>query len=696
MSNSYLKSFALYFLFQFGIFLIGINAVQAQNIDDLSNQNILFSNKAIPISNNLIPTMSMAGKIYLPNKNELKYRVESSDQGTIVNYQSRTFKGSTLFDLGNCMLSVDANYENAPSTFYFYSNQNELLFQKKFKQSINILFSENKNYVGFYDGSEIVVLNCKTFDEQKYSGSIYFFINNDGIPLVLEPNEQCVYFKNQLYKKTLHAITNLNTAEVVYQSNDKVVFDLYADDAKLYWSTRQRQNDAFVFELMSTSSFNEIKKEDEKSYSLEKFEAKSPTSHKSSQVRDNEWIRNPIDFVNDSSYQAIGNSYNEIQEYSPGSTYLHPGVDLFGDHLENVHSIHHGYVKAILTTSGDYHWRIAIANENTSDSSQGYLYAHLDKNLIPYLVGDSLSLGNVIGQLVDFPVTGFVHCHFARIVDSGATWTGSWWTFDDPLYYMENFLDNTYPTFQEVFPGLKFAFREPNGDNYLVSNVVEGSVDIVSKVYDEINTFWKVDVHKIGYEIYPVGNPNSKIVKSDAYDFNMFNDTYFNGPYIQTIIETMYARDASCMSTGNYNDREFFHVLTNSNGDDTIANNEIDYNFNSTLYPNGNYVLKVWAVDAAGNLSADSMQFTIDNFVGINSQKQNDLKIYPNPTKGTIFIHSSSNTMLNNESFNIYSSDGRLVQSGTISNNQIDVSSLVNGFYVLKIGALTEKIVLNY
>ncbi|MBK9735056.1 MAG: hypothetical protein IPO92_08865 [Saprospiraceae bacterium] len=108
--------------------------------------------------------------------------------------------------------------------------------------------------------------------------------------------------------------------------------------------------------------------------------------------------------------------------------------------MQDVYSVKNGFVKAILTTSGQYHWRIAISNKNTSDLTQGYLYAHLERTSFPYAVGDAVNAGDVVGYLANFPVDGFVHCHFARIEDEGSTWNGSWATFDNPLNLYDQFL----------------------------------------------------------------------------------------------------------------------------------------------------------------------------------------------------------------------------------------------------------------
>lgn len=668
MIKAYITDVTKSIIFLIGIFLLAIISANAQEL-------------------------SPAGHIIIPQKNNAVLKNTNSQ-----------FQGNAIFKSFNGFVSIDANYENAPAFIYVYADDASLKYSRKFAQCINAQFSENKKYMAFYNAGNIHVLNLDNATEIIRKGSTFFAVDNFGNVSFLNSNANSVYVdeSNVSIPSTLISIKNIQgtwyyitkqgiyvyadgAMQLQYAPKQGIVFDAEYYNNKWYISTRTKTKEQYTFQLSTIANFNSNTEKtiDSKTYKRvfattdvpEKIDSKFAN-------RTNELIKNPMDFFSTSSYQAIGNSYNEIQEYSPGGQYLHPGVDLFGDHLENVHSVKDGFVKAVLTTSGDYHWRVAIANNNSSsDSSQGYLYAHLDEQLIPVVVGDTVAEGEVIGQLVDFPVTGFVHCHFARIVDKGATWSGSWWTFDDPLYYMTNYKDTTAPVFEEAISGQKFAFRDESGD-YLSSDKVYGEVDIISKVYDQMNTFWKVDVHKIGYRISEVNVPILIITDDYSFDFNMFNDTYFNGPYVQDIINTMYSRDATCFSIGNYTDRDFYHILTNSNGDDTITAADAAASLNTTLYPNGRYVLYVWAIDPAGNTTMDSMLFTIDNFVGINVDKTNLFNVYPNPTDGMLAIQMQENKTTEVKLMDMF---GRVVGNHLIDklHNTIDVSNLPSGMYLL-------------
>ncbi|WP_415327631.1 GEVED domain-containing protein [Chryseobacterium sp. MMS23-Vi53] len=76
-----------------------------------------------------------------------------------------------------------------------------------------------------------------------------------------------------------------------------------------------------------------------------------------------------------------------------------------------------------------------------------------------------------------------------------------------------------------------------------------------------------------------------------------------------------------------------------------------------------------------------------------NSINQTDILIYPNPVKTTLFVKNISAK----GNYKIYSAEGRLVTSGIILNNSINVSNLINGVYMIEIedvkGTVTKKFI---
>lgn len=75
-------------------------------------------------------------------------------------------------------------------------------------------------------------------------------------------------------------------------------------------------------------------------------------------------------------------------------------------------------------------------------------------------------------------------------------------------------------------------------------------------------------------------------------------------------------------------------------------------------------------------------EFPLDIYTSINDNKltDNQIKIYPNPVVNKINIDEGNNKIL---SYSIYSIDGKMVKSDKFSENQINVSNINKGSYIL-------------
>ncbi|QXU50548.1 T9SS type A sorting domain-containing protein [Chryseobacterium sp. D764] len=64
-----------------------------------------------------------------------------------------------------------------------------------------------------------------------------------------------------------------------------------------------------------------------------------------------------------------------------------------------------------------------------------------------------------------------------------------------------------------------------------------------------------------------------------------------------------------------------------------------------------------------------------------NSLNQADIHIYPNPVSSVLYVKNISTKA----KYKIYSAVGRLISTGIILNNTIDLSNLINGIYMIGI-----------
>jgi hypothetical protein len=357
------------------------------------------------------------------------------------------------------------------------------------------------------------------------------------------------------------------------------------------------------------------------------------------------------------STHPLGNNWGEYQYYG-GSPYLHPGIDVMADTIHRpVYAVQSGFVKGWLTTSGNYHWRLAIADYETSDSVEAWLYAHIDPYQYHKDVGEYVVEGELIGYLVEWPITGFDHLHFARIKDAGAVWQyGDWAFVQNPLLVIQPYDDTTKPVFENAYSNNKFAFCQNNSSNYLQPDNLYGDVDIVAKIYDDVgfplyDPVWeRLIPYRIAYEIRGVNINNSTLsfIFCDVLD------------YTQNV-DVIYKDDAVCNTRGDYSYRDYYFIVSNTDGDSIVESTDAAYTWETENLPNGDYWVIVSACDAAGNTQRDSMLVTVAN-VGVAEQGDivaaHSSRISPNPSIGVIAIDTE-------RKLKIVDASGRVVAYGS-------------------------------
>ncbi len=332
----------------------------------------------------------------------------------------------------------------------------------------------------------------------------------------------------------------------------------------------------------------------------------------------------------------VGNTYGEYQNY--GSAYLHPGIDVMGSPGQPVFAVQAGVVKAILTTSGEYHWRIAIGAAGAG-TSEGYLYAHVDQPSIAVNVGQTVTQGQYLGNLVPWPSDDFEHCHFARVRDTGTQWQGLWLCIDNPHRDVPS-SEWDWPAFEPASGTDPFAFCTNETSDYQDPDALHGAVDIIAHVGDRIACDWICTVQEIRYTIFPLGHPEQPVVADKlAVRFDMSLDTYTGGPIDPLLVGLFYKQDAVCQTLGDYDDREFFHIVTNSDGDEVYQESDRWQAWDTTTLLDGSYVVRVNVRDVKGNTAAASMTVTTTNGnlpTTVDDGKGGDLVLNCAPNPGPV------------------------------------------------------------
>jgi hypothetical protein len=302
--------------------------------------------------------------------------------------------------------------------------------------------------------------------------------------------------------------------------------------------------------------------------------------------------------------QPVGNAYGQYQYYG-APPYLHPGIDILRPPSTPVYAVKSGYVKAVLTTSGSLYWRVSIGDSAGAVECDGWLYAHIEPSSIPVLEGEWVNEGDYLGDLVTWPVANFHHLHFSKIRSSGTVWASDWDFIGNPVEEFSNRTDPTSPVIEAVAESSEFAFRPNDSDTYFSHGAtLYGDVDIIAHIHDRLGySRWDVTPYQVTYEI--------------------FNDTFSTGPITSIIytgflnwtenVNVTYADDPTYNTRGDYDFREFYFIVTNTDGDSVVEASDLDCAWETTEFSNGRWWVKVTAYDLGGNVTADSMQVTVGN-----------------------------------------------------------------------------------
>ncbi len=629
-----------------------------------------------------------------------------------IEYKDLTFWGNSFFQVSDGYLTLTTLEENVPTRIRFYDLKGNPRMEKEFRRVINITFSDNRKYAIFSTGDNCILLNLENAELEYYPGNSVFSIGNDGEPIIFIESEGKILYKNRRYllsqtpgKIAFFQNTPLIfTADKLYCLGNKELklihnfshtfFEAGIYNGKLYFVEKEIKADRFDFKLFSTSDLRFFQLMETSEFNRENSRIHTP-------------IPAPLVYDEINYPYNVGNSYAEIQLYG-WSPYLHPGVDFLGEDYQEVYAVHDGFVKAVLTTGGSPYWRVAIANEDVSTEIEGYLYAHLNEDSIVHTVGDSISAGDFLGTLYPWSVYDFTHIHFARLLDSGSTWNGDWWTIDNPLIDVYNIIDITPPVFENSIDDDLFAFRDLYG-NYLDGQLLTGQFDIITKCHDICNSTWKIDVWDLEYSLHPLAEPDSTIFQKFAFAFDMPLDTYISGNFDNMVLNTIYSQDETCYSLGNYETRDFFHIITNSDGDSVFTENDALQYFDSSQFADGDYLFRVTVRDAMLNATSAEMQVTFINGVGWHEDELilNPINLeqnYPNPFNPQTSINYSL-TEECNVGLKIYNLRGQVVkvlvnQKQNAGNYNIlwNANMHPSGIYIYRIktplGEISRKMIL--
>jgi len=342
----------------------------------------------------------------------------------------------------------------------------------------------------------------------------------------------------------------------------------------------------------------------------------------------------------DSVYKPIGNSYAGYQCFGdPCTPYMHTGIDIMAPPGVPVFAVEAGYVKAILTTSAETHWRVVIGDSAGTAESDAWMYAHVDYisivNNAGLHVGDWVEEGRYIGDVVQWTVNDFNHLHFSKIRYAGdsAQWENNWpdWVFvGNPLDEFDATADPDAPVFENAHGDARFALCRNQSSTYFTpGETISGDVDIVCRVYDYVNTHtYRTVPYSVEYNI----DQGSAGPWVPGICFTGEIGVYAD---FGTLTPVVYRDDYVCDTRGDYGMQECYLNITNADGDSLFELSDRPCTWHTADFTNGGHTIYVRARDKAGNETIDSMTVTAANYFSLSGTILLADEV-PQPLAGTI------------------------------------------------------------
>lgn len=296
---------------------------------------------------------------------------------------------------------------------------------------------------------------------------------------------------------------------------------------------------------------------------------------------------------------GVGNHYGEYQNYG-GSAYYHDGIDLVTPSGPTAtYSVSTGTVTS-LTYNDPYYSGIMIGEPISG--GQGWLYWHINSTTFQYDVGEPVNVSAYIGTTANWPTASFHHTHFNKVIGTGGYPWGWYEAVDNPLLYMEPHTDPNPPVFETTYNGKIFAFRRQGATTILDPNALSGDVDIISKIKDIVGMpQWGLNPYRIDYRI---DGATQSVPTTLTVSF-----TGHIPP--DNTIGTIYSTQSPLSTQGNYDSRNFYFILTNTDGDGFVESTDAAACWQTGGFQAGDYWVFVRASDIGGNVTSDSMMCTI-------------------------------------------------------------------------------------
>ncbi len=561
---------------------------------------------------------------------------------------------------------------NAALTIHCYLKNGKKIFSKGFNGACLFGFSPKGNMFGVGSNKGLEVISLPSGEVDAYKNGWKFDISLDeAMVAVAYENGITVYSNGKVvseintgmtYSRKIRISPDNNRIAVIDKRNLRVYSSLngklacsdvltgeksFRDlrlDNNTVWAGIHNKGKEFskgilrTYNIATNSVIEDIKDVEPRIRSgldIKKFRGKH-----GSQQRDSRYPTIPWPFQPQDEPHPMWNNYEGLNTSGDGVVntdypYLHQGIDMECDRNTRTYSVMDGIVKCVLTLGGDIYWRCAHAEEQVSGYSDGWLYAHVIESSFQVDVGDSVEVGDYLGQIIYWSSQVDGHLHFTRISDHGTVWSyddDEWGiTYNQELSLVPN-PDSTAPVIESALSGKsKFGYCRNNtgynatSSSYYYPDSAGGGltedIDIVVKLYDYIcYTNFTQPAFAIYYWIKGIdpvncwSNYNKLIIDTTLAQIRNHAYNFYNAGKYKPYSEVLYKADNVFVAGGWFNrTRRYAHYLTNNNGDSLIATGEKDSCLHTDDYFDGWYRVYVKALDCKGNFVVDSEDVYFNN-----------------------------------------------------------------------------------
>jgi hypothetical protein len=544
---------------------------------------------------------------------------------------------------------MDMTYHSKQEvTIHIYSKSGQHLFSKRFKGAHGFDFSSDGDRFGALAGDQLHVVTIPTGETEVYPGGYEFDFSEDGRFVAITSEESIrIYSNGNLLNQIETGLLLPRRVRISSDDNLVVVIDkrninayslsdghlIFTDTLTGPYSFRDLMLASGEVKTGIHYRHDGVSKGIVKTYKpdgtlITAREGESRTFKEFSDIEKTEQSSSVYKPVNLSPYDPVPwpfVPFDQMHEiwvsyemhtwwptWPQDSAYVHEGLDIKKPHYEPTYAVEPGFVKGIYTVSGDYHWLMFISPEWVSGWSDAWTYGHLAEETIQFDVGDTVQLHDYLGDLVPWTPT-WSHIHFVEVCDSGLVWQsdGDIGVNFNPLRALVPDTDTIPPAIADVFTDSKFGFCLNETDIYLHPDSLYGDIDIIVKVADYIgDSEWKQPAFETFYWVKSLPGGDIVFPRTMGHRLNhRFNLSDGRAvPILVQLANVIYKWDSTLpLPNRDQQDRYFYQVVTNSDGDSLIDVSENQLAFNTEDYPDGEYRIFVEVTDEYGNSSVDSM-----------------------------------------------------------------------------------------